>query len=163
MARPKKLITDELVLKAKDSLKQIKDYKLVIRLLAVIASREHPNQVITTIFHISRDTLTRWVRGFRDRGIAGIIDKPKGHNPSKLTAADRDRIAEWLRTGTTAQGEPIHWTLERLRHEIRAVLGKDISLMPLWKQIRALGFRQKVPRPTHAKANPEDQETFKKK
>jgi transposase len=40
--------------------------------------------------------------------------------------------------------------------------GVTMKQTPLWRLVRQLGFRQKVPRPYHAKANKSEQESFKK-
>ena len=43
-----------------------------------------------------------------------------------------------------------------------ATLPGRTSVFPLWDLLHKLGFRQKVPRQVHAKADPKAQETFKK-
>jgi hypothetical protein len=41
------------------------------------------------------------------------MDKPRGHNPSKLNEEQRKQIAIWLDTGNNFQGEQTHWTLKK--------------------------------------------------
>ncbi|MBU1626471.1 hypothetical protein KKB18_03805 [bacterium] len=42
MARPKELLDEELVLKAKDDLKQLSNYKVCLRLQAIVSSKDYP-------------------------------------------------------------------------------------------------------------------------
>jgi transposase len=72
-------------------------------------------------------------------------------------------VEGWLEEGRNHQGEPVHWTLARLQGEIVKRFGVQIGITALWKRVRALAFRQKVPRPHHRLADPEQQEAFKKK
>jgi transposase len=162
MARPKEIIDQELVLEAKKQLKKFEQRRIYLRLLAIIRAGEYPITEVAKFFEVSRDTVSRWIKRFRAGGVEGLEDKLKGHNPSKLKEEHKKQIASWLETGKNAGGEPVHWTLEKLRLEIEREFGVTISIMPLWSHLRMMGFRQKVPRPVHAKADRQAQEAFKK-
>jgi transposase len=162
MSRPKEIIDVSLANAAFDALQNLKDHRVHLRLLAIHKCGERPITEVAEFFGVGRDTISRWIRRFRLDGAQGLLDKTKGHNPSKLNDEQKQKIARWIRESKNSKGEKIHWTLEKLRAEIEKEFGVCISIMPLWKLIRNQGFRQKVPRPMHAKANENTRNEFKK-
>ena len=162
MGRPKEIIDCELAKEAAKQLKKFKNQRIYLRLLVISKAADYSITQLAQFFGISCDTITRWIHRFKTQGIKGLYDRPKGHNPSKLKQEHRQQIAQWLIDSKNAQGEPIHWTLEKLRIEIQKEFGISISLMPLWRHLRQMGYRHKVPRPIHVKANAQAQRLFKK-
>jgi len=162
MARPKRVIDVDLLQRAEEALKDIPDHKICLRLQAIISSAEHPIHLVTAILRISRVSLWRWIKRFSSKGVAGLIDEPKGHKPPKLKQEQRHQVACWLEEGRTSKGEPVHWTLAKLKAAIFTEFNVHLSQAALWHMVRKLGFKQKVPRPTHAKADKQAQESFKK-
>lgn len=162
MSRPKEIIDDSLASAAFEALQNLKNHRVHLRLLAIHKCGEHPITEVAKFLGVGRDTVSRWIRRFRLEGVKGLFDKTKGRNPSKLSAEQKQEIAEWLKESKNPKGEKVHWTLEKLRAEIEKEFGICISLMPLWKLIRNQGFRQKVPRPAHAKADEKSRSEFKK-
>jgi len=162
MARPKEIIDQELALEAKRQLEKFKNHRIYLKLLAITKTLDVPIIGVAKFFQVSRETIFRWIKNFREHGIEGLFDRSKGHNPSKLNNEHKQQIAHWLETGTNAQGEASHWTLEKLRLEIKEQFGINITIMPLWNHLRKMGFKQKIPRPVHAKADRQTQELFKK-
>ena len=163
MGRTKTIIDETLAAKAKEELAKNKDLKVGIRLQAIISSAEQPIGTVADVMGVGRDTVWRWTKRFRENGVEGLADRPKGHNPPKLNEDERAQIAEWLKNGRNKEGEEVHWTLASLRDEVHVRFGKRVGKTPLWLLVRKMGFRQKVPRPTHVKADPEAQKSFKKK
>jgi len=86
----------------------------------------------------------------------------KGHKPAKLDAGQRQQVASWLEEGRTSHGEAIFWTLQKLMLAIETEFGISLGQTATWDLVQQLGFRQKVPRPRHAKADKQAQESFKK-
>lgn len=162
MARPKEVVNEALAKKAEAEMKELRDHQLCTRLQAIVSCAQHSISTVAAVFGINRRTLWRWCRNFKETGIEGLRDKPKGHNPSKLNEDQQRQIERWLAEGRNHQGLAVHWTLSKIQAEIESVFGIKVGLTPLWKRVRALGFRQKVPRPHHAQADPEAQEIFKK-
>jgi transposase len=162
MPRPKLNIDPETVRKAERELGKIKESKLSIQLKGIIAASSHPVHQIADIFHVSPRSIFRWATKFKEHGVAGLRDQPKGHMRSKLNDEQKMRIEEWLINGKNASGERIHWTLGKLKREIEKEFDIGIGTTPLWKHIRGMGLVLRKPRPIHAKANKEDQEGFKK-
>jgi len=163
MARAKRIIDANLALAAKRELKRHEGDRLYLRLLAIARAGDYPVQEVAQFLGVSRRSVWRWGKQFQARGVEGLRDQPKGHNPSKLQEKQKHQIARWLERGKDAEGRPIHWTLEKLQLAIADHFGIEISIMPLWLHLQRMGFRQLVPRPHHASANPREQERFKKK
>ncbi len=162
MGQSKKHIDEELVASARIALDSIKDHVVALRLQAIISSLSHEIQLVAEIFGISRGTVGRWIRSFKESGIEGLIDKPKGHNPSKLDSSRKETISGWIEKGVDPQGRPIHWTIEKLRVTIEDEFGIAVGKTPLWITMRSFGFGMKTPRPRHEKADPVEQKQFKK-
>lgn len=70
---------------------------------------------------VHRSTVFNWIKRFREYGINGLRDKPKGHNPSKLRAAQKMQVINWLTEGKDALGNDAHWTVALLIDEINRV------------------------------------------
>ena len=162
MARPKEVVDRDLVRKAQVVLEEISDNQICVRLQAIISSGDHPMSLVADIMGVHPTTVWRWSKRFKENGVDGLRDRPKGHNPSKLGSEHRRIIFEWLNKSENAEGDCVHWTIPLLKEEVQRVFGIGMGKTPLWLMVRKLGFRQKVPRPHHAKADREEQEVFKK-
>lgn len=162
MSRPKLNVDPGTVRKAEEELCKIKESKLAIQLQGIIAAARHPVHQIADIFHVSPRSIFRWITKFKEQGITGLRDQPKGHMKSKLNDAQKMVIEEWLIAGKNASGERIHWTLNKLKREIEKEFAVTIGTTPLWNHVHRMGLVLKKPRPLHDKANTEEQEAFKK-
>jgi transposase len=162
MPRPKLNVDPGTVRKAEEELSKIKESKLAIQLKGIIAASQHPIHQIADIFHVSPRSIFRWITKFKDQGVTGLRDQPKGHMKSKLNDEQKMVIEEWLMAGKNASGERIHWTLNKLKREIEKEFEVTMGITPLWNHVRKMGLVLKKPRPLHAKANKEEQEVFKK-
>jgi transposase len=162
MARPKINLDSETVAKAERELEKIKDSKLSIQLKAIIVSAEHPVENVARVLKVSARSIFRWITKFKEGGVEGLMDRPKGQMRSKLTEEHKKQIEQWIVSGKNAQEEMVHWTLKRLKKELAKELGIQIGTTPLWKHLKKMGLVLKKPRPVHAKADKSAQEAFKK-
>jgi transposase len=163
MARPKEVIDRKLAEKARIELGKITDYRLCQKLRAIVSSLDHPIKVVAQINGVGPDTIWRWIICFRQEGIEGLKDKPKGHRSSKLSEVQWQEVESWLKKSRDAQGNPIHWTLFGLQVHIAKEFKIDSGITSLWYQVHKRNFKLKVPRPVHGKADKEAQAAFKKK
>lgn len=160
---PDKLILDaSTIAKAEYELKQIKDHRLSIQLKAIIACGEHAVGEVAEILQCSVRSVFRWIHKFRDGGIDGLRDKPKGHMRSKLTEESKASILKWVEQGKNAGGESVNWTLDKLRKELEDVFDISIGITSLWKQLKKMDLVLRRPRPIHCKTDKQVQEEFKK-
>ena len=162
MGRHKELLDEDLALQAKKDLEQMNNYKVCIRLKAIMSYKDFPINHVSKVMGFHRSTLWLWIKRFKDGGAKALYDKEKGHNPAKLNKQQKKQIGIWLEKRSNDQGKPVHWTLDKLLSEIEVVFGIRTSRTALWNVVRGLGFRQKVPRPYHAKADKDKQDRFKK-
>jgi transposase len=126
---------------------------LAIKLQTIISCAKHPVETVSSIIGKNRVTVWRWIRAFKESGVDGLLDKPKGHNPSKLNEEQREKIATWLKTGSNSEGAPTHWTLKKLSMAVEEEFGIKITKTPLWITIQSMGFRQKAQRRNHDSAD----------
>jgi transposase len=163
MARPKKVIDRKLAEKARIELEKISDHRLCRKLQAIISSAEYPIKVVAEVNGVWPDTIWRWITSFRKKGLEGLKDRAKGHRHSKLSEEQWQQVEDWLLKSKDSEGKPIHWTLFDLQMHIARQFKVKSGLTSLWYQVHKRGFRQKVPRPVHAKGDKKAQADFKKK
>jgi transposase len=111
---------------------------------------------------------TKWVREilrrYQERGVEGLGDR-RHHNPGAaeralLDAAQREELREALKRpppdgGLWSGPKVALWMAQKTaRRRVRAQRG--------WDYLKKLGHTPQVPRPSHAEADPEEQEDFKK-
>ena len=161
MARSKK-VDEALARKAKAEMRNIIDHVVCFRLQAIVSCVHHPVIVVGSIMGVHRATIWRWITRFQEGGIEALRDRPKGHNPKKFNDEQQRCVIQWLTDSKNACVEHVHWTLAKLRDEVEREWGIQMSTTALWHFLRRGGFRQKVPLPVHAKADPVAQEAFKK-
>jgi transposase len=162
MARPKKVVNVALAQEAAQVMKQIPDHQICLRLQAIISSASYPISLVSKVFGTTRQTVWRWIKKFSLEGLSGLKDKAKGHRPARLNEEQRQQVAQWIAEAKDSQGKPVYWTLAKLAFALNTEFGITMKQTPLWRLVRQLGFKQKVPRPYHAKADKGEQESFKK-
>lgn len=163
MSRHQEIVDAELAERARRELGGRSEARIGKRLQAIVSCATHPVQTVAEVFGVHRRTVWQWATRFRAEGIAGLEDRPgRGRRPL-LTTEQQGQMEQWLEQGCTASGDPVHWTLARFQIELEAEFGVKMSLTAIWKRVRKMGFRQKVPRPRHRRADPEAGQAFKKK
>ncbi len=163
MARLKKSIDKEVILRAEERFKGLREGKLAMKLRGIIAFGNNSAEEVAQILKISPRSIFRWVVKFKKNDIDGLREKPKGHYKSKLTEERKAQVKEWIRKGRNSRGETIHWTLQKLKLEVYRELGVTISTTALWQNLKKMGLVIRRPRPIHYKADKRQQEDFKKK
>lgn len=163
MGRKKTLATAEVGARAQAELDHHQDARLHVRLLAVVQACQWPLAQVAAFIGVAPDSIRRWVKRFAQEGVAGLKDRPRGHNPSKLLPEHVEQIRVWLNGAEDAEGTATHWTIALLQAEILRRWSIQMSSSSLQRHVWRLGFRLKVPRPAHTKADPAAQAAFKKK
>lgn len=107
---------------------------------------------------VGERTVFRWLRWYRDEGLAGVLRRVPGHGaagaPHRLTAEQRRAVLE--RAG---RGE--FRTYEEARTWVQAAYGVAYRPGGIWSALRRLGVRPKVPRPVAERADPAAQEAWR--
>jgi len=144
-------VSRDMIEKAKQALNNFKDSKVYIRLLAIIKSEEKPLGEVASFFNVHYTTVSKWIKRFEAEGVEGLKDKYKGNNPRKLSDEPLETIRHWLEGEVDPEGNPIHWTLEKLKATIKRVFDISIGIGPLWGYLQRMGYRHKTVRPVHEK------------
>jgi transposase len=162
MSRPKVLVDSATAAKAASFLATIRDAKLVIQLKAILAVRDRPVDEVAGVLRVSKRSIFRWAHRLKEGGADALRDRPKGHRKSKLDERQKEAIERWVVTGQTPQGQPILWTVEKLRAVVAREFGITMGKTPLWLHLKKMRLAPRRPRPQHAKADPAAQAAFKK-
>jgi transposase len=162
MARPKTVFLDELAECARKDLEALDQYKVTVKLHAIIAAVKYPVGVVAEVLGVATETVWRWAKAYQKEGLEGLYPKVRAPKPSKLTRTQKDEVLAWIDGCKTAKGESIHWTLERLRQAIVDAFGVTLGINTLWVWLRQENRKLKVPRPRHYEADERAQEAFKK-
>ncbi len=135
----------------------------VARKLTILSSFSWlKTEEIAQAYRINPRTLFRWINQFKEHGVEGLVDSPKGHKPAILTDEMKSRIVEWITTQKDNEGNPVFWTLDKLRGELEKVYNVKISKPAMSVNLAKMKVRFKRPRPTHIMADKEKQTEYKK-
>ena len=144
MGRSKNVVDAPLAERARAELVRIRDAKVCRRLQAIASCEQQPVNVVAVVLGVSRRSIWQWAKRYKEQGLEGLRERPRGHRPPKLSSEQQTAMERWLAEGRNDRGEPVHWTLTGLQVEISKVFGMRIGITALWKRVRALGFRQAV-------------------
>ncbi len=142
--------------------KREKRATMVRRLQVVIlAKRARTAPQIVEATSVSRRTVQEWVQRYNVGGLEGLADRRRGGNRRHLTADQETQVCQYL---DRAAADP-HDSVRRgedLRRWLEAQFGVLFSLTGVYDLLHRLGYSCLVPRPRHAKADPQAQAAFKK-
>ena len=155
---PPKLLTPQILSKAKEEYDKIKDGKIAKKLMAIIAFGEHKAEDVAKIFMISRRTLTKWVKCFSERGVEGLKETRGGNYPRKLSEEEWLEVKSWILSRRSPENKEINWTLEKLQIYIEERFSKRVSLPTIKKNLNRIGIVLRRARPIHYKADKDDQD-----
>ena len=121
---------------------------------SIIAAYRHGIQKACEVLDLSRDTIHRWMRDYKEHGTAGLENSNK---PSRsiLTDQQKVKIKEWLAEEPTC-------TLKILVHKCSKEFGINIGKSSIHRFIKAAGYSHIIGRKKHYKTDIVEQELFKK-
>ena len=112
---------------------------------------------------IERQSLRDAVLRFNAEGLAGLIDRPVGRRPERLTEGEQavliDRV---LRGPDPERGEPSSWTLSDLCRFIEERFDKTMRPQSMSRVVRRLGLTKQKTRPVHPMRDGRAAEAFAK-
>lgn len=162
MPRPKDHSLQDVFLKADHALSEIKDNRLVMKLLAIRGYSNLQAKDIAALFNIEIRTVYKWVELFKVHGIQGLKDKKRGHRKAILEDIHLDQISKWLDTGKAPDSREVIWTLDILCQYIDKEFGIVIKKSALSNTLKRMNYGIRKPRPTHANSTEEQRSDFKK-
>lgn len=155
MAQISKFLTDDLVAKAKSSLKKLGKYgSVAVRLQIIIAAKEHGITDVCRVHGISRTTLTDWIKRFSQEEVNALANKTK--KPRSPLSEHLDTLKKWVEKDSNI-------TARELVIKIEEKLKIQIGMSSVYRLLNKLKFSYITPRPKHCKQNTNSHEEFKKK
>jgi len=94
----------------------------------------------------SQASVSRWKKAYEEGGEKALAAKPHPGKPSRLTPAQRRRLAGLLLQGPRKHGYSTDlWTLSRVAEVIAANFGVDYHPGHVWHLLRAMSFSCRKP------------------
>jgi transposase len=113
---------------------------------------------------IERQSLCDAVKRFNAEGLAGLVDRPHGRRPERLTEAEKAVLVNRILRGPDPEkGEPSSWTLPDLCRFIEERFAKTMCPQSMSRVVRRLGLSKQKARPVHPQRDAKAAETFAKR
>ena len=156
MARKSKLIDDNTLKNAKKMLEYLGDNaKGVIKLKAIIASKEHGISLVAKVFNVSRNSITTWINKFKNNA-NGVFSIESGRGRKNLLAKEQlETIKIWVVANPNL-------TLRALAQKIESNFAVKYTIPGVQKIIKKLSLGYIMPRPKHYKQEESTRDEFKK-
>jgi transposase len=117
-------------------------------------------QEIATMLQVSVQAVWLWVGQYNTQGPGGLQRQGRGGRRwGFLTWQEEQRLLERLAT-RASQGQLL--TAKQMYREVCETVGKEVSVDYVYRLLHRHTWKKMGPRPRHVKANPADQEAFKK-
>jgi len=138
------------------------DAKLRI-LIAEDAKQGFMAPEVATCTGFSRRAVQDWVARYNQEGLNGLETRPGRGRKGPPTAEEAERFRRRIEAGALPEDGVCVLRGLDVQRILRKEFGTLRSLDAVYRLLHRLGFSSLVPRPRHPKADPADQEEFKKK
>ena len=113
---------------------------------------------------MDRQALRDAVVRYNAEGLEGLRDRPKGHPPRRLTAAEEAALAAVIIAGPDPEHDGVcAWTRADLCRWLEQRFDKTYHPSSMTRVLRRMGYSRQKARPSHPKKDAEAQERFKKR
>ena len=136
--------------------KDVKVKERMLLVLNVVYYGRIASQVARTL-HKSKDWASQWLKRYREEGLDGLKDRPKGGRHSQISKQVEYRIRKTLKESNTG------WSTKQVEELIIRESGIRYHHNYIYYIVRKWGFRQKVPRKVHVNTASKEKEEFKKR
>src|SRR5260370_2270884 len=125
------------------------------RVLAMARLREGGERSATARqFGMSRNVLRIWVGRYNATGIAGLVDRPGGGEPARLTAEQRAVLKERVLAGADLERDAmVAYRILDIRALAEREFGMRYSHGGMHRVLHAIGCAWLMPRPHHPKGD----------
>ena len=156
MPKKSSIINDNLINKCHIALKlQGKSGKVARRLQAIISSKDHNISIVSSIFGITRATLTKWIKDFEKESIEGLLVK-NGRGRKRIFNNQNDQeIRNIIKHNPNI-------TPKSLQKIIDNKLNIKAGIATIYRLMHRLGFSYITPRKNHYKQDKQEVDKFKK-
>ena len=113
---------------------------------------------------IERQALRDAVVRFNAEGLSGLVDRPYGRRPERLTEGEQAALVNRVLRGPDPErGEPSSWTLPDLCRFVEERFGKAMRPQSMSRVVRRLGLSRQKARPVHPQRDARAAEAFAKR
>jgi transposase len=103
---------------------------------------------------MERQSLCEAIKRFNAEGIAGLVDRPKGHRPERLSEAEPAILVNRILRGPDPdRGDPSAWTLPDLCRFVEERFDKTMCPQSMSRVVRWLGLSRQKARLVHPQTN----------
>jgi transposase len=161
MGRPQENYSAEQRQEVKKAYRSSNDVKEQRRLLCLKLriERGYPSGEIASITEYSESRVRRIISDYNREGLTGVLRGTYGGNHRNLSYAEEQVfLSPFLAAAEKGQlliVSDIHRAYEEL-------LGRSVPNSTIYRLLARHNWRKVMPRPRHPKANPEEQEAYKK-
>ncbi|MFN5332711.1 MAG: transposase [Bacteroidota bacterium] len=157
MTGKSRLVDDETLSKAQSMLDRLgNEARGVIKLKAIISSKEHGISLVAKVFNVSRNSINTWIHKFkRDANSILSVDSGRGRK-DRLTKEQLEIVKSWVLSNPNL-------TLQQLSQKIESDFNVKYTIPGVQKIMKKLSFSYITPRPKHYKQDKAKQDEFKKK
>ncbi len=150
-------VNADIALKAKQCLVKLKRAGTTAnKLRALIAAHQHGVKKVAEVFNVSRTSIYRWAKELDQKGLDGIINKPKLQDGTKLKKHHKAKVSCWL-------GEEPNITILGVKEKLENECNLKVSIATVHRAMKSVGFSYITPRKNHYKQNKDEVAKFKKK
>jgi len=133
-----------------------RSYARMMAVKALILGVSH--EQVASLFNVKRDSVSRWVRRFNERGIDGLIERPRTGRPPKI---DPQRGREYRELVLHPERvEETHWTGRKFHGWLTTQRRLEVGYSTVMRWLHDQGFRLKVPRSWPAGQDEEKRNVF---
>ena len=137
---------------------------LGLRFQAVVLARQKKTAAfIAAALGYTAKTIVLWVSHYNARGLEGLrAESPPGRS-CDLTPAQQEQLKARLDQGPLPEDGVTTLRGREIQRIVEENFGRRYCLNNIYDLLHRLDYSCLVPRPSHEKADPEAQETFKKR
>lgn len=156
MPRKSSIVNDDLVSKCIIALKnQGKSGMLSKRLQAIISVKDHNISVVSSVFGITRATLTKWIKDFDHQLIDGLLIKKGRGRKRVFNDKEEEKIKKIIEQDPNITGKSLQKIIKNKMHI-------TVGIATTYRVMKSVGFSYITPRQNHYKQDKEKADIFKK-
>jgi len=161
MGRPQQAYSVEQRAEVKKAYKASKNTREQTRLLCLRLriEKSYPSRQIAEIVDCSEGLVKKVISDYGREGLSSIMRGTFGGNHRNLSYAEEEALLEpFLREAKKGQ----ILIVTDIHRAYEAAVGRTVPLSTVYRMLDRHNWRKVMPRPRHPKANPEEQEAYKK-
>ena len=136
-----------------------RDHTRMLAIRALLLGQ--PFEVVVLFVGKSEKTLSRWIGRFNERGIDGLLERPRSGRPRKITE-EQSEVYRKLIEKPERVGQA-HWTGKKFHGYIRDELAHEVGYATLLRWLHDNDYRLKVPQPWPERQDDKVRQAFVKR